>query len=363
MMARVSSPSDFTSINPNYVEGRGFYTTHTDISNLLQISAFSGSTTPNLIEVGKIIKNVEGRIDDTMGISHRPIIFKHEYHNFEAFSMGSYPIQHYKDYVGFVQLDQHKVQKILRLEVWQGREWKDLASATAKITMPTNPANSTWTINLVAGSFTFSIVSGTSDTKDFYDTFGPKTTASQLVDTINEVFPAKTAKFTGETAAKSLTANGNTDINISDFFYATVDSEDSSTVIISSLLLGDDGKNCTISSNFGTVEGFADNENSGRTDDFWQIGDEGKIFFLRNYPHINSHSVRVTYVSGDGRVTSAVHEAATKLAAAGILLHDDNSILIAESGSNIDLKTKHDILVEEANKILDGKKKLIHFIS
>ena len=84
---------------------------------------------------------------------------------------------------------------------------------------------------------------------------------------------------------------------------------------------------------------------------------------MRNYPHINSHSVRVTYVSGDGRVTSAVHEAATKLAAAGILLHDDNSILIAETGSNIDLKTKHDILVEEANKILDGKKKLIHFIS
>ena len=358
-MARVSSPSDFTSINPNYVEGRGFYTTHTDISNLLQISAFSGSTTPNLIEVGKIIKNVEGKIDDTMGISHRPIIFKHEYHNFEAFSMGAYPIQYYKDYVGFVQLDQHKVQKILRLEVWQGNSWKDLASATAKITMPTTVTNSAWNITLVAGSWTFTLTENT----HFYDTFGPKTTASQLVDTINEVFPAKTAKFTGETAAKTVTANGNANINISDFFYATVDSEDSSTVIISSLLLGDDGINCTISSNFGTVEGFADNENSGRTEDFWQIGDEGKIFFLRNYPHINSHSVRVTYVSGDGRVTSAVHEAATKLAAAGILLHDDNSILIAETGSNIDLKTKHDILVEEANKILDGKKKLIHFIS
>ena len=358
-MARVSSPSDFTSINPNYSIGNGFYTTHTDISNLLQISAFSSSTTPNLVEVGKIIKNVEGKIDDTMGISHRPIIYKHEYHNFEAFSMGSYPIQYYKDYVGFVQLDQHKVQKILRLEVWQGREWVDLASATAKITMPTTVTNSAWNITLVAGSFTFTITENT----HFYDTFGPKTTASQLVDTINEVFPAKTAKFTGETAAKTVTANGNANINISDFFYATVDSEDSSTVIISSLLLGDDGKNCTVSSTFGTVIGFTDNENSGRTDDFWQIGDEGKIFFLKNYPHINSHSIRVTYVSGDGRVTSAVHEAATKLAAAGILLHDDNSILIAESGSNIDLKTKHDILVEEANKILDGKKKLIHFIS
>ncbi len=358
-MPRVSSPSDYTSINPNYAIGNGHYTTHTDISNLLQISAFSSSTTPNLVEVGKIIKNVEGKIDDAIGISYRPLIYKDEYYSFEAFTMGAYPIQHYKDYVGFIQLDQPKIQKIVRLEVWQGRSWKDLASATAKITMPTTVTTSAWSVTLVAGSWTFVITENT----HFYDTFGPKTTASQLADAINEVYPAKTAKFTGETAAKSVTANGNTSINISDFFYATVDSEDSNTVIISSLLLGDDGKNCTISSNFGTVIGFNDNETSGRTEDFWQIGDEGKIFFLKNYPHIQNHSVRVSYVSGDGRVSSAIHEAATKLSAAGILLHDDNSILIAETGSNIDLKTKHDILVEDATKLIDGKKKMIHFIS
>ena len=378
-MARLSSPSDFTSINPNYSIGNGFYTTHTDISNLLQISAFSASTTPNLVEVGKIIKNVEGQIDNTIGITYRPIIYKDEFYSFESTRKGAYPIQTYKDYVGFIQLDQPKIQKIIRLEVWQGNSYKDLASATAKITMPSNVTNSVWTINLVAGSYTFSILGGTSTTKDFYDNFGPKTTASQLVDAINEVFPAKTAKFTGEVSAKSVTANGwydaggnpvsGANIHISDFFYATVDSEDSSTVIISSLLLGDDGQNCTITSTnsgnstVGEVTGFKDNENSSRTGDFWQIGNEGKIFFLKNYPYLQNHSVRVTYVSGDGRVDSSIHEAATKLSAASILLHDDNSILIAETGSNIDLKTKHDILIEQATSILDGKKKMIHFIS
>ena len=59
---------------------------------------------------------------------------------------------------------------------------------------------------------------------------------------------------------------------------------------------------------------------------------------------------------------STIHEATTKLVAAEVLVHDDNTILIAETGANIDLKTKYDILVEEANKILEGKKVLLHLI-
>jgi len=84
---------------------------------------------------------------------------------------------------------------------------------------------------------------------------------------------------------------------------------------------------------------------------------------LRNYPYLESHSIKVTYVSGSSRVPASIHDATTKLVAAEVIRHDDNSILIAETGSNIDLKTKHDILLEEANKILDGKKNIVHFIS
>ena len=65
-MPKASSPSDFTNINVNYNSGNGYYTTHTDVSNLLQISAFSSSTTPTIAEIGKIIKRVEERIDDTI---------------------------------------------------------------------------------------------------------------------------------------------------------------------------------------------------------------------------------------------------------------------------------------------------------
>ena len=71
-MGKVSSPSDFTNINVDYSAGNGHYTTHTDISNLLQISSFSANTTPNLSEIGKLIKRAEEKIDDSIKTSYRP---------------------------------------------------------------------------------------------------------------------------------------------------------------------------------------------------------------------------------------------------------------------------------------------------
>jgi hypothetical protein len=127
-------------------------------------------------------------------------------------------------------------------------------------------------------------------------------------------------------------------------------------------LPGDDGASCTIASTFGSVTNFTDNEDSRRLGDYWTIGHEGKIFFLKNYPYIKSQSIRVTYVSGDRRVPSWVHETATKLVAAELLVHDDNSVLIAETGSNIDLRTKNEILTKEAMDLMNSKKALMHLI-
>jgi hypothetical protein len=355
-MVKLGSPSDYTTINPDYANGNGYYTTHTDVSNLLQIESFTAYTTPTVAEVGKLIKRAEERIDDATKHSYRPIIYKDEFSSFEMNRANLYPVTMWRDYIGFIQLEYPKVQKIVRLEIWQGQKWEDIASATATLTVPNTTTSTAWTITLTVGGYTFAVTENT----HFYDTFGPKTTASQIVDAINEVYPMNTAKFTGETARKTVTANGNANVNISDFFYAT---KDGNEVTISSLLMGEDGSACTISSNHGSVTSFTDNEQQGRLEDFWQMGHEGKIFFHNEYPYTKNHSIRVTYVAGDGRVPAPIHEATTKFVAAEVIRHDDNSVLVAETGSNIDLKTKHDILLEEANKIIDGKKNLIHFIS
>ena len=80
-------------------------------------------------------------------------------------------------------------------------------------------------------------------TDEFEVTFGKKTAVSELAHLINEEFPSSTSQFTKATAAKSL-AVGN--LVVSDYFYAQKDSEDGTTLLISSLLPSDDGSDCVL---------------------------------------------------------------------------------------------------------------------
>ena len=86
------------------------------------------------------------------------------------------------------------------------------------------------------------------------------------------------------------------------------------------------------------------------------------LFFLQEYPYHPNNSIIVSYLAGSGRVPSAIHEATTKMVAAEIIRHDDQSILIAETGANISTKEKYDILRNEAMAILKGKADLVYLL-
>ena len=377
-MSTLKSESDYVRTSGvNYGTGIGHYTTHDEVSALLQCQTFSGSTSPTNAEVGKIIKRVEGKIDDSIKTSYRPIIIQKEHHDFLPTRESAYPVTHFKDYIGFVQLLYPNIRKIVRLELWNGSRYEDVASAMTEITPTTTTENHKYIFYVgtpgAANTIRFNVPRNTAN--GFYNHLGEKTTVLQLCDAINEKFPTKTANFTGETQAKTIagendTSDGggnHTDKNISDFFYASP-SHDGSRVKISSLLPSDAGTICTIEEWQGSTLAkintfsFVDKEDYGRLKDWWQISEEGRIYFKHEYPHMQNNTIKVTYQVGSSRIPSSIHEAATKMVAAEVLLHDDNTILIAETGANIDLKTKHDILLEEAKAIIDGKKQLLHLI-
>lgn len=432
-MGTVRSPSDYTTINVDYSSGNGFYTDKGAVSDLLQVSAFSGSTNPSQAQVGSIIKRVEGIIDDKVKRSFRPIITQHEYHNFEFIR---HPAKaYYGGYVGYLQLSQMKVRKIVSLQVWQGSSYLELASAQAKIELLDNYRDIySIVLELPNSGTSFEMISedtGTLAVTEFNTSFGEKTTANELVSLVNEQYPSKTAQFTGASAAKELIVSTR---NISDFFYAQKNTENGKEVFISSLLAGEDGSDCiikvktqqtcsasgtttnltvqdssklvvgmavagtninssaTISSitnsttvvlshtttgsmsdtvlftstesipTVCTLTSFSAKQDVRRLGSFWTIGEEGKIFFLQDYPYHTQNSIIVSYIAGDGRVPAAIHEAATKLVASEIIRHDDQTILIAETGGNISLKEKYDILRKEAMDILSGKGDLVYFL-
>tara|TARA_B100000963_G_scaffold144583_1_gene125938 strand:- start:320 stop:1450 length:1131 start_codon:yes stop_codon:yes gene_type:complete len=372
-MPTVFSPSDYTTINPDYSTGKGFYTDKDAISDLLQIPAFTAGTNPTQAQVGSIIKRVEGMIDDKVKRSYRPIRHEHEVHNFN-FSRNPAD-SYFGGYVGFVQLQHMKVRKIVSLQVWQGNAYKELASAQASIEILDHSKLNTIVLTLPDGSTTFTLNAsnsvGTSlSDSNFNKKFGNKTTAKEIVALINEQFPSKTFSFTKADNRKSLTEDGGTDYDISDFFYASTDPDNGTKINISSLLEGEDGSECSIVATVTAgsvadsilVEGFTDRQDMKRLGSFFKIGNEGRLFFLKDYPYHTENSVIVSYIAGDSRVPSAIHEAATKLAAAEILRHDDQTILIAETGANITTKEKYDILKTEAMAILDGKKDVVYII-
>jgi len=107
---------------------------------------------------------------------------------------------------------------------------------------------------------------------------------------------------------------------------------------------------------------FTDKDDMKRLGSYWTINEEGRIFFLRDYPYHTNNSIIVSYIAGDNRVPSAIHEATTKLVCSEIIRMDDQSVLISETGGNITAKEKYDILRKEAYEILKGKGDLVYFL-
>ena len=442
-MSITNSPSDYTAIAPSYGDGYGYYTDYKAVADLLQLPHFDSSATyPTRAMVGSIIKKIEGMVDDKVKRSFRPIITQKEFHNFEYRNNPGLTL--YGGYVGFIQLKQMKVRKVVSLLVWSGSGYKEIASAQAGVTLLENYRDM-YSLRLVlpnTGVYFELIAEDDNEdvsNSEFCTTFGIKTTNSDLTALINESFPS-TSLYTRATAAKSLTGkkstnDSTTSLAVSDFFFAQKEEGNGANVLISSLLSGDDGADCvlqalikqscttanadatltvadssklavgmvvtgtniasgttTITSitdsthvelsanstgaatstiTFTTTSGiptvctlsnFTDKEDMKRTGDYWLLNEEGRIFFLQDYPYHTRNSVIVSYISGNARVPSAIHDATTKLVAAEILRHDDQSVLITETGANIGTKEKYDILRTEAMETLKGKADIVYLI-
>ena len=149
-MVRIVSPSDASLNATNYTNGVGSYTTAVKVAALLGISDFSTTTSPTLAEVGDLIRRCEDYIDHATNDSWRENLVENEFHDFELFDKYLYV---YADYAGKIRLENEHVRKIIRIQSWEGGAYKDLASATAKVTITDN-SNITsitlgyWFINL-----------------------------------------------------------------------------------------------------------------------------------------------------------------------------------------------------------------------
>ena len=115
-----------SAINP------GLYET-TDNGYVQKTASFTNGKTRGVKKshVEQRIKEIQDRIDNITHNAWRPTLVSAEYINFDTYK--PYRRRYYTDYVGTTPLLYRNVQQILRLELWQGDDYREIGAAEARI--------------------------------------------------------------------------------------------------------------------------------------------------------------------------------------------------------------------------------------
>ena len=135
------------------------------------------------------IKEIQDRIDNVTHNAWRPYLVAAEYINFDTYK--PYRRRYYTDYVGTTPLLFRNVQQILRLEVWQGEHYRELAGAEARIEIVDSDAIDSESVFLCPHGGGFARLQESSATTDadlqkWNATFNKVSAAQNLADLINK---------------------------------------------------------------------------------------------------------------------------------------------------------------------------------
>ncbi len=136
------------------------------------------------------IREVQDKIDNITHNAWRPYLVSAEYINFDTYK--PYRRRYYTDYVGTTPLLFRNVQQILRLELWQGDDYREICGAEARIQIPTDVRSISGSIVFSPGNGTAAVLTAqknfdaTTTTTKWRTDFDATTTAQNLADLINK---------------------------------------------------------------------------------------------------------------------------------------------------------------------------------
>jgi len=193
------------------------------------------------------ILRMQDRIDNLTHNAWRPYVVAAEYINFDTYK--PYRRRYYTDYVGTSPLLYRNIQQVLRLELWQGNDYREIGAAEAHIKIADISELTGKTLYFCPGNNSMaSLVVGNTATTEWRNDFDETTTAQNLADLINkEDRVGKTAV----TFVPNFTLEGSTaNVGIHNEFFASANADYGTGVIkITSLRAVKAGETCTIAFN------------------------------------------------------------------------------------------------------------------
>ena len=149
-------------------------------------ASFSNGRTRGITKskVESIILRMQDHIDNRTHNAWRPYLVQAEYINFDTYK--PYRRRYYTDYVGTAPLLFRNVQQILRLELWQGDDYREIAAAEVRLQIPETVQGVTGSIVLSPGNGTAATLTIGTGTNQWRSAFDKTTTAQNLADLINK---------------------------------------------------------------------------------------------------------------------------------------------------------------------------------
>lgn len=216
-------------------------------------ASFTNGRTRGLTKakVESIILRMQDQIDNHTHNAWRPYLASAEYINFDTYK--PYRRRYYTDYVGTSPLLYRNVQQILRLELWQGDDYREIGSAEARIKLPDDVRSLSGSIVVSPGNGSAGLLTIGSGTANWRADFDKVTSAQNLADLINK------EDRVGKTAvdfSPAFTLEGSTsNVAIHNEFLASSNADYGTGIVkITSMRESKGGETCTIVTTDSDIE-------------------------------------------------------------------------------------------------------------
>lgn len=194
-------------------------------------------------KVKQLILRAQDRIDNMTHNSWRPNLVAAEYINFDTYK--PYRRRYYTDYVGTTPLLFRNVQQMLRIELWQGDDYREIGASEARIKIPDDPRSLSGSIVMSPGNGSAATLTIGTSTTQWRADFDKITTAQNLADLINKEDRVSKAAVD---FAPAFTLEGSTsNVAVHNEFLATANSDyGSGQVKVTSMRSTQAGESCSI---------------------------------------------------------------------------------------------------------------------
>jgi hypothetical protein len=135
-------------------------------------------------KVEHIILKMQDRIDNLTRNAWRPYLVAAEFINFDTYK--PYRRRYYTDYVGTTPLLFRNIQQMLRIELWQGDDYREIAAAEARIKFDDVTSLSGKSVYLSPGNGSVATLTAGSGTGQWRADFDSTTVAQNFTDLINK---------------------------------------------------------------------------------------------------------------------------------------------------------------------------------